>query len=190
MQQDQPTTLRGTVTGTATFGHICSYAGDTGCRPRHFERPTTWQQPMPGARVRHSSGWVEVGGPEVRRPDKLAWSRRCAMLMGSACSLWNLEHVCATFLELSRYLDKITEPLGRQSDRPWAYHFSGRKWKKEARCHHSCTAPYRNRHVRPMSGRLGSGGEHLELMRPPVPSQLHLHGAVSLTEICEEAFLA
>jgi hypothetical protein len=32
-------------------------------------------------------------------------------------------------------------------------------------------------------------GEHLELMRPPAPSQLHLHGAVSLTEICEEASL-
>jgi hypothetical protein len=50
-----------------------------------------------GVRVRCSSGFGEVEGPEVRRLDKLAWSRCCAMLMGSACSLWNLEHACVTF---------------------------------------------------------------------------------------------
>jgi hypothetical protein len=117
---------------TATSGHICFYAGDIDCRPRHFERLMKWQQPMPGARVHHLSGFVVVGGPEGRRADKVAWSRRCAMLMGSACSLWTLEHVCANVLELSRYLENITEPLGRQSDRPWAYHFPGSKWKKES----------------------------------------------------------
>lgn len=60
-------------------------------------------------------------------------------------------------LELSRYLENITEPLGRQSDRPWAYHFPGSKWKKESLlCHDCCTAPYRNRQFRPMRGWLGS----------------------------------
>jgi hypothetical protein len=82
--------------GTSTSGHICFYADDTDCRPRHCGRLMRWQQQMLRARVRRSSGFGEVAGPEVRRLDKLAWSRRCAMLMGSACSLWKLEHVCVT----------------------------------------------------------------------------------------------
>src|SRR5277367_990006 len=51
---------------------------------------------MLGERTRRSTGFVEVAGPEARQLDKLAWSRRCAMLMGSACP-WKLEHVCLTF---------------------------------------------------------------------------------------------
>jgi hypothetical protein len=50
---------------------------------------------MLGERTRRSSGFVEVAEPEARRLDKLAWSRRCAMLMGSACP-WKLEHICLT----------------------------------------------------------------------------------------------
>jgi hypothetical protein len=83
----QTTKLVRSMVGTLTFGHICFYAADTGCRPRHFERPMKWQRLVLRARVRRPSGSGEVGGPEVRRLDKLAWSRRCAMLLGSACSL-------------------------------------------------------------------------------------------------------
>jgi len=55
-----------------------------------------WQQRMLGERTRRLSGFAEVAGPEARQLDKLAWSRRCAMLLGSACP-WKLEHVCLTF---------------------------------------------------------------------------------------------
>src|SRR5436305_9045601 len=79
---------------------------------------------MLGERTRRSSGFVEVAGPEARQLDKLAWSRRCAMLMESACP-WKLEHVCLTFLERSRSLDNITESLDHQSDRLCAYHCPG-----------------------------------------------------------------
>jgi hypothetical protein len=50
---------------------------------------------MLGERTRRLSGFAEVAGPEARQLDKLAWSRRCAMLMGSACP-WKLEHICLT----------------------------------------------------------------------------------------------
>ena len=50
---------------------------------------------MLGERSRRLSCFGEVAGPEARLLDKLAWSRRCAMLMGSACP-WKLEHVCVT----------------------------------------------------------------------------------------------
>jgi hypothetical protein len=87
---------------------------------------------MLGERSRHLSCFGEVAGPEARRLDKLAWSRRCAMLMESACP-WKLEHVCVTFGKWSRCLDDTTEPLDRQSDRPCAYHCPGCSWKKEVR---------------------------------------------------------
>lgn len=79
---------------------------------------------MLGERTRRSSGFVEVAGPEARQLGKLAWSRRCAMLMESACP-WKLEHVCLTFLERSRCLDNITESLDHQSDRLCVYHCPG-----------------------------------------------------------------
>jgi hypothetical protein len=91
--------------------------------------------------------------------------------------------------ELSRYLDNITEPLGRQSDRPWAYHFSGSKWKKEVCCPLQLHRTLSQSAVSSNERSAWLWGEHLELMRPPAPSQLHLHGAVSLTETCEEASL-
>src|SRR5438045_3082098 len=88
---------------------------------------------MLGERSRRLSCFADVAGPEARRLDKLAWSRRCAMLMGSACP-WKLEHVCVTFRNGQGVLTIITEPLDRQSDRPCAYHCPGCKnWKKEVR---------------------------------------------------------
>ena len=142
------------MVGTGTSGHICFYADGSDCRPRRCERRTKWQQQTRVGRGRRSSGSVAVAGPEAHRLDKLALSRHCAMLMGSACP-WKLEHVCVTFLGRSRYLDDVMEPFHLQNDRLWAYHLPGCKWKKEACCHDSCI-PYRGREQRPISGRLGS----------------------------------
>jgi hypothetical protein len=92
---------------------------------------------MLGERTRRSSGFVEVAGPEARQLDKLAWSRRCAMLMESACP-WKLEHVCLTFLERSRCLDNITESLDHQSDRLCALPFVQTATGKKKVCCHDC----------------------------------------------------
>ena len=121
--------------GTCTSGHICFYADGTDCRLRRCERPMKWQQPkMPGGRDRRSSGFDEVAGLEGHRLDKLAWSRRCAMLLGSACP-WKSEHVCVAGFEMSRYLDNVTEPFHRQSKgiNLAPYHLPGCKWEKEVR---------------------------------------------------------
>jgi hypothetical protein len=95
---------------------------------------------MLGERIRRSSGFVEVAGPEARQLDKLAWSRRCAMLMESACP-WKLEHVCLTFLERLRCLDNITESLDHQSDRLCALPFvQTATGKKKVCCHDCCSS--------------------------------------------------
>ena len=104
--------LGGAKVGTSTSGHICFYADGTDCKPRHCERLMKWQQQTLGGRARRSSGFAEVAGPEARRLDKLAWSRRRAMLMGSACP-WKLEHIGVT-CRSSQGLDDVTEPLHRQ----------------------------------------------------------------------------
>src|SRR2546421_2120100 len=129
------TTLGAMIVRWSTSGHICFYADGTDYRPRHCERLMKLLQQMLGGRSRRSSGFAGAAAPEARRLDKLAWSRRCAMLMGSACP-WKLEHICVTFYSSQGVLTIITEPLDRQSDRPCAYHCPGCKTgRRKFGCH-------------------------------------------------------
>lgn len=140
---------------------------------------------MLGERTRRSSCFVEVAGPEARQLDKLAWSRRCAMLMESACP-WKLEHVCWTFLERSRCLDNITESLDHQSDRLCAYHLSRLQKLEEGSltCHDLLQPPYRNRELRPITGRLGFGRASPKSWGLPVESHLQWCEMIDPTPIC------
>jgi hypothetical protein len=138
---------------------------------------------MVGERSRRSSCFGEVAGPEARRLDKLAWSRRCAMLMGSACP-WKLEHVCVTFWSGQGVLTILRSHLTAKVIDLAPTIVQAATGRRKFCCHDCCGLPYRNRELRPITCRLGFRSASPKSRGLPVESLLEWFEMIDPTPIC------
>jgi hypothetical protein len=137
---------------------------------------------MLGERSRRLSCFGEVAGPEARLLDKLAWSRRCAMLMGSACP-WKLEHVCVTCRGGQGVLTILRSHLTAKVIDLGPTIVQAATGRRKFGCHDCCGIGLSQSGARPITGELGFR-VHLKSHGLPLESHLEWYEMIDPTPIC------